>query len=76
MKAEPIAGELARFVEALGIDNIPPEVALRARYLILDAIGCAMAARREEPVPHPAAPAGVPVQGPAPAKGRRGVQGA
>ena len=48
MKAEPIAGELARFVEALGIDNIPPEVALRARYLILDAIGCAMAARREE----------------------------
>src|SRR5688572_22756413 len=37
---------LARFVSGLRWQDIPPEVAARARHLILDAVGCALAARR------------------------------
>lgn len=44
---DPIAEGLARIVHGLGIQDIPPEVSLRARHLMLDAIGCALAARHE-----------------------------
>jgi 2-methylcitrate dehydratase PrpD len=45
--ADRIASTLAGFVAALQPAQIPEEVSLRARHLMLDAIGCAMAARRE-----------------------------
>ena len=40
-----ISEALARFVAGLRWQDIPPEVAQRARHLILDAVGCALAAR-------------------------------
>ncbi len=46
--ADPVAQALAEFVHGLCLEDIPPEVSLRARHLMLDAIGCAMAARRED----------------------------
>lgn len=46
--ADPIARTLAGFTAGLRAPQIPPEVSLRARYLLLDAIGCAMAAVRED----------------------------
>jgi 2-methylcitrate dehydratase PrpD len=45
--ADPIASTLAAFVAAVNPRQIPEEVSLRARHLMLDAIGCALAARRE-----------------------------
>ncbi len=45
---DPVASTLAGFVAGLQAAQIPPEVSLRARYLMLDAIGCAMAARCED----------------------------
>jgi len=41
-----ISQSLARFVAGLRGQDIPPEVIERAKHLILDAIGCALAARR------------------------------
>ncbi len=45
---DPIAPTLAGFTAHLRADDIPAEVSLRARHLMLDAIGCAMASRRED----------------------------
>jgi 2-methylcitrate dehydratase PrpD len=45
---DAIAGTLSRFVNRLRLDAVPAEVSLRARHLMLDAIGCALAARRED----------------------------
>jgi 2-methylcitrate dehydratase PrpD len=45
--AEPIAVRLAAFVHDLRLEQVPAEVSLRARHLMLDAIGCALAARGE-----------------------------
>jgi 2-methylcitrate dehydratase PrpD len=44
---DPIAETLATFVAKLAPQQIPEVVSQRARHLMLDAIGCAMAARRE-----------------------------
>lgn len=46
--ADPIAQALAAFAAGLRPAAIPPAIAERARHLMLDAIGCAMAARGEE----------------------------
>jgi 2-methylcitrate dehydratase PrpD len=43
-----ISERLADFVLGVAPGTIPPAVALRAKHLILDAVGCAFAARREE----------------------------
>lgn len=45
--ADAIASTLAGFVHGLRLEQVPAEVSLRARHLMLDAIGCALAARRE-----------------------------
>lgn len=45
--ADQVASTLAGFVAGLQPAQIPTEVSLRARYLLLDAIGCGLAARRE-----------------------------
>jgi 2-methylcitrate dehydratase PrpD len=41
-----ISQTLAKFVAGLRWQDVPPEVTERARHLILDAVGCALAARR------------------------------
>jgi 2-methylcitrate dehydratase PrpD len=47
MKPPPtIAARLAGFASGLSFDAIPGEVRTRAKHLILDAVGCALAARR------------------------------
>jgi len=46
--AEPIAARLGAFAHGLRLDQVPPEVSLRARHLMLDAIGCGLAARGED----------------------------
>ena len=43
-----IARTQARLVHGLKIEDVPPHIALRARHLMLDAFGCALASRREE----------------------------
>jgi 2-methylcitrate dehydratase PrpD len=43
-----ISERLADFTLGLALEAIPARVALRAKHLMLDAIGCAFAARREE----------------------------
>ena len=43
-----ISSRLADFTAGLGLDAVPAPVAQRAKHLMLDAIGCAFAARREE----------------------------
>jgi len=45
--ADPVAATLADFVAAFTPAHIPAEVSLRARHLLLDAIGCGLACRRE-----------------------------
>lgn len=45
---EPIALVLANMVHDLALEDVPADVSLRARHLILDAIGCALAARHED----------------------------
>jgi 2-methylcitrate dehydratase PrpD len=45
--AASLAQQLAEFTAGLGRDAIPEPVARRAKHLILDAVGCALAARRE-----------------------------
>ncbi|WP_394790953.1 MmgE/PrpD family protein [Rhodoferax sp.] len=45
--ADLVASTLAGFVAALQSAQIPAEVSTRARHLLLDAIGCGLAARRE-----------------------------
>ena len=45
--APTIATRLALFAHGLRLEDVPAEVCLRARHLMLDAIGCAMAARGE-----------------------------
>lgn len=42
----PIAADLARFAAQARFDGIPAEVRTRAKYLMLDALGCGLAARR------------------------------
>ena len=44
---DPVASTLAGFVAALRPESVPAEVSLRARHLMLDAIGCALACRHE-----------------------------
>ena len=46
--ADTIARTLSGFANRMRLDQVPVEVSLRARHLILDAIGCALAARQEE----------------------------
>lgn len=43
-----IATTLAALTAGLRIEEVPEAVSLRARHLILDAIGCALASRRED----------------------------
>jgi 2-methylcitrate dehydratase PrpD len=43
-----ISERLADFASRLSLHEIPPPVKLRAKHLLLDAIGCAFAARNEE----------------------------
>ena len=43
-----ISERLADFTLGLSLAQVPASVALRAKHLILDAVGCAFAARREE----------------------------
>lgn len=43
-----ISERLADFTLGLSLAQVPPSVALRAKHLLLDAVGCAFAARREE----------------------------
>ena len=43
-----ISEQLADFAGGLALAEVPAGVALRAKHLILDAIGCAFAARKEE----------------------------
>lgn len=42
-----LARRFADFVHGLKLEQVPAEVSLRARHLMLDAIGCAMASRGE-----------------------------
>lgn len=42
----PVAARLAAFAAGLSFDSIPQAVRTRAKHLILDAVGCALAARR------------------------------
>ncbi len=42
-----ISEQLASFATGLALERIPPAVRLRAKHLILDAIGCAFAARTQ-----------------------------
>lgn len=46
-QADTIARTLAGFTHRLQLAQVPEPVALRARHLMLDAIGCALAARRQ-----------------------------
>ncbi|HEV7574437.1 MAG TPA: MmgE/PrpD family protein [Caldimonas sp.] len=46
--AATIATRLAAFAHDLRLERVPAEVSVRARHLMLDAIGCAMAARGDE----------------------------
>jgi len=48
MSMATISSRLADFTAGLGLDAVPAPVAQRAKHLMLDAIGCAFAARREE----------------------------
>jgi 2-methylcitrate dehydratase PrpD len=43
-----ISEQLAAFAAGLSLGKVPEPVRLRSKYLILDAIGCAFAARRED----------------------------
>ena len=43
-----ISERLADFTLGLSLEQVPASVALRAKHLLLDAIGCAFAARRED----------------------------
>ena len=45
--APALARRFADFAQGLRLETVPGEVSLRARHLMLDAIGCAMAARGE-----------------------------
>lgn len=45
---QAISEHLGAFTAGLSLDRIPQPVRLRAAHLILDAVGCAFAARREE----------------------------
>lgn len=47
LAVDPVASTLAGFVAGLKPESIPEAVSLRARHLMLDAIGCGLAARRE-----------------------------
>ena len=42
-----ISEQLADFTARLSLDEVPGAVALRAKHLLLDAIGCGFAARKE-----------------------------
>lgn len=46
-EAPVISEELASFASGLALERIPPAVRLRAKHLLLDAIGCAFAARTQ-----------------------------
>jgi 2-methylcitrate dehydratase PrpD len=46
--AEPIAARLAAFAHGLDLAQVPGDVSLRARHLMLDAVGCALAARGQD----------------------------
>ena len=45
--ADTIARTLSGFVSRMRLDQVPAAVSLRARHLMLDAIGCGLAARKE-----------------------------
>jgi len=46
--ASSVSSRIAAFAADLSLDDIPPAVTDRARHLMLDALGCALAAREEE----------------------------
>ena len=46
LSASTVSEQLGVFAAALRWEDIPPQVRTRARHLILDAVGCALAARR------------------------------
>ena len=47
-ETRPVSGQLGEFAARLRSEDIPAAVRSRARYLILDAVGCALAAKRFE----------------------------
>jgi hypothetical protein len=42
-----VTAELARFSAEIGLDRLPPEVARRARFLVLDLVGNIVRARHD-----------------------------
>jgi 2-methylcitrate dehydratase PrpD len=48
MSMATISSRLADFAAGLRLDAVPVAVVQRAKHLMLDAIGCAFAAREEE----------------------------
>jgi len=46
--SDPVAATLATFTHRLQLGDVPADASLRARHLMLDAVGCALAARRED----------------------------
>lgn len=48
MNKQPLIAQLADWIVAFDAANIPPDVAVQAKQLLLDAIGCALAAHGEE----------------------------
>jgi len=46
--APTVSEQLAGFTAELALDKVPERIALRAKHLALAAIGCALAARRED----------------------------
>ena len=48
MNKPSLIAQLADWIVAFEAANIPPEVAVQAKQLLLDAIGCALAAHEQE----------------------------
>ena len=48
MSGEPLIKQLANWVVGFDASKIPPDVSAQAKHLLLDSIGCALAAREED----------------------------
>lgn len=47
IRVETVSEQIGKFVAELTLDRVPVAIVERAKYLILDAVGCAIAARHE-----------------------------
>src|SRR5690625_1064956 len=47
--SQPLTRPLARFVADLSYDHLPEPVVAQAKRFLMDALGCALAAHREDP---------------------------